>query len=320
MKKLILLEYFTSQSSIFKSKDKEIFKEALTLSDSIIRNFIKSHDLEKIYVIRNKNLKTIKSKKVKTFFTNPVTSYTDILNRFKNKSEVIIIAPETNNISSQIYSYVSQKHKVLGSNIFSLNTFSSKTKMFTKLKKLNFPIVENYESTLDYEGKIVFKPDFSAGSENTFVINKNDYEKKRGYVVQKFYNGKKGSFLMLCKNGKSKVICCNEQILNYKKKKIQQVGCIMGGLEKHRNEIEILANRISRTFKGLFGVIGVDVVMENKKWLIIEINPRFTSAYGGLNKSYCSLTIKNITDFYVHKKLDLTHPKFTKKYEYYFNE
>jgi len=318
MKKLILLEYFTSQSSILKSKDKEIFREALSLSDSIIRNFIKSRDIKKIYVIRNKNLKTIESKKVKTYFTNPETSYTDILKRFKKKSEVIIIAPETNNLSSKVYSHVSQNHEVLGSNISSLNTFSSKIKTLTKLRRLNLPIVENYELNLNYKGKIIFKPDSSAGSENTFVTNNNNYEKKKGYLVQKFYNGKKGSFLMLCKNGKSKVICCNEQLLNLKKEKIQQVGCIMGGLEKHRNEIEIIANRISKNFKGLFGIVGVDIVRENKKWLIIEINPRFTSAYSGLNKSYSSLTIKDITDFYVHKKLNDTQPIFLKKYEYYF--
>ena len=318
MKKLILLEYFTSQSSILKSRDKEIFREALNLSNSIIRNFIKSRDIEKIYVIRNKNLKTIESKKVKTYFTNPETSYTDILKRFKKKSEVIIIAPETNNLSSKIYSHVSQNHKVLCPNISSLNTFSSKTKMLMKLRRLNLPIVENYKLNLNYKGKIIFKPDTSAGSENTFVTNNNNYEKKKGYLVQKFYNGKKGSFLMLCKNGKSKVICCNEQLLNLKKEKIQQVGCIMGGLEKYRNEIEILANKISKNFKGLFGIVGVDIVMENKKWLIIEINPRFTSAYSGLNKSYSSLTIKDITDFYVQKKLNDTQPRFLNKYEYYF--
>ena len=318
MKKLILLEYFTSQSSILKNRDKEIFREALNLANSIIRNFIKSRDIDKIYVIRNKNLKTIESKKVKTYFTNPEISYTDILKRFKKKSEVIIIAPETNNLSSKIYSHVSQNHRVLGPNISSLNTFSSKTKMLMKLRRLNLPIVENYKLNLNYKGKIIFKPDTSAGSENTFVTNKNNYEKKKGYLVQKFYNGKKGSFLMLCKNGKSKVICCNEQLLNLKKEKIQQVGCIMGGLEKHRNEIEIIANRISKNFKGLFGIVGVDIVIENKKWLIIEINPRFTSAYSGLNKSYSSLTVKDITDFYVHKKLNDTQPIFLKKYEYYF--
>jgi len=186
------------------------------------------------------------------------------------------------------------------------------------LKRLNLPIVENYKLNLNYKGKIIFKPDTGAGSENTFVTNKNNYENKKGYLVQKFYNGKKGSFLMLCKNGKSKVICCNEQLLNLKKEKIQQVGCIMGGLEKYRNEIEILANKISKNFKGLFGIVGVDVVMESKKWLIIEINPRFTSAYSGLNKSYSSLTIKDITDFYVHKKLYDRQPRFLKKNEYYF--
>ena len=190
--------------------------------------------------------------------------------------------------------------------------------MLMRLKRLDLPIVENYNLNLNYKGKIIFKPDTSAGSENTFVTNKNNYEKKKGYLVQKFYNGKKGSFLMLCKNGKSKVICCNEQLLNFKKEKIQQVGCIMGGLEKYRNEIEIIANRISKNFKGLFGIVGVDIVIENKKWLIIEINPRFTSAYSGLNKYYSSLTIKDITDFYVQKKLNDTQPKFLKKYEYFF--
>ena len=92
----------------------------------------------------------------------------------------------------------------------------------------------------------------------------------------------------------------------------------MGGLENHRNEIEILANKISKKFKGLFGLVGVDVVMENKKWIIIEINPRFTSAYSGLNKSYSSLTIKFITDFYIHKKLNVAQPEFIKKNKYYF--
>ena len=107
MKKLILLEYFTSQSSILKSKDKEIFREALSLSDSIIRNFIKSRDIKKIYVIRNKNLKTIESKKVKTYFTNPETSYTDILKRFKKK--IILLCSKNhgfrNMIKLQIYEF-----------------------------------------------------------------------------------------------------------------------------------------------------------------------------------------------------------------------
>ena len=43
--------------------------------------------------------------------------------------------------------------------------------MLTKLRRLNLPIVENYNMNLNYKGKIICKPDTSAGSENTFVTN-----------------------------------------------------------------------------------------------------------------------------------------------------
>ena len=34
----------------------------------------------------------------------------------------------------------------------------------------------------------------------------------------------------------------------------------MGGLERFRKEIEILANQITKKFKGLLGIVGVDIV------------------------------------------------------------
>ena len=92
----------------------------------------------------------------------------------------------------------------------------------------------------------------------------------------------------------------------------------MGGLEKYRNEIESLANNLCEKFKDLFGIVGVDIVREKKKWLILEINCRFTSAYCGLNKSYSSSTIKEITNFYITKNITDFTPKFIKEYEYIF--
>ena len=143
-------------------------------------------------------------------------------------------------------------------------------------------------------------------------------KKKKNQIIQKFYNGTKGSFLMLCKNGRSKVICCNEQIIKLDSKKIKQIGCIMGGLETYRSEIESLANKLSKKFKGLFGIIGVDIVREKRRWLIIEINSRFTSAYCGLKESYDFSTIKEITNFYTSKNINNFTPKFLKKHEYFF--
>ena len=100
--------------------------------------------------------------------------------------------------------------------------------------------------------------------------------------------------------------------------KVYQIGCVMGGLEKYREEIEILAKKISSNFKGLFGVVGVDIVREDKKWLILEINPRFTSSYCGLKKSYSDETINEITNFYLDGKFGFSKPKLLKKVKYIF--
>ncbi len=318
MKNLILLEYFTSQSFVDLEKDKEIFQEALNLTNSIIKNFIKSDQINYINVIRNINLEIIKSKKVKTFSTNQKISYIDILKKLESKNQVLLIAPETKKLSLKFYSSIPKRFEILNSNYKSMSTFSSKKKMLKTLGKLNFPIVNNLKSNSRYKGNIVVKPDFGAGSEETLITKSNNYVKKKNQIIQKFYNGKKGSFLMLCKNGRSKVICCNEQIIKLNSKKIKQIGCIMGGLEKHRNEIESLANGLSKEFKGLFGVVGVDIVREKRRWLIIEINSRFTSAYCGLKESYGSSTIKEITNFYTSKNINDFTPKFLKKHEYFF--
>ena len=123
---------------------------------------------------------------------------------------------------------------------------------------------------------------------------------------------------MLCDKGKCKVICCNEQIIKISRNEIRQIGCIMGGLEEYREEIEILAKNISANFEGLYGVVGVDIVRENKRWLVLEINPRFTSSYCGLEKSYSEETINEITNFYIEEKFSSFKPKLLKQFKYIF--
>ena len=318
MKNLILLEYFTSQSFFNPEKDKEILNEALNISDSIIKNFIKNNNVKKIYVIRNDKLKIIKSKKVETFHTNFRTTYLNVLEKIKNTNEILLIAPETNKISLKLYSSIPKRFKILCSDTVSLKIFSSKKKTLKILKESNIPATKITIS--DSNQKIVIKPNFGAGSDRVIIKKGRFTLQNKDSLTQKLYTGKKGSFLMLCKNGKSKVICCNEQLIKISSNRIQQIGCIMGGLENHRSEIELLGKKLCESFKGLYGVIGVDIVKEKERWLILEVNSRFTSSYCGLSKSYGNSIINEITDFYFNEELKISIPKIINKYNYYFNE
>ena len=118
---------------------------------------------------------------------------------------------------------------------------------------------------------------------------------------------------MICKKKNFKIISCNLQIIKLSEKSVNQVGLIYGGLEKWRSEIQCLGKQICKNYNGLFGYIGVDVVLDKKIWKIIEINPRLTSSLVGLERTYGNEAIKEVIDFYVFKKLKQSSINLKKK-------
>ena len=117
---------------------------------------------------------------------------------------------------------------------------------------------------------------------------------------------------MLCKNKNFVLISCNKQIIKIIGNNIIQEGIVIGGLEKERLEIECLAKQICKVTNGLYGLIGVDIIKNNGKWYVLEINPRFTSSFNGILECYGEKTVFQITNFYLTKNLILEQPKLMK--------
>ena len=171
------------------------------------------------------------------------------------------------------------------------------------------------EKKIDNKNIYISKPTFGAGSLDIKILeSKNLIMKPKNRVIQKFHPGKKGSFVMLCSENNFQVLCCNEQIVDINKKKISQTGLIMGGLESYRKEIEKIGRQIYENFSGLFGYIGVDILLEENQWKIIEINPRFTSSLIGLEESYGINSLQKISKLYLENKLNRTKNKLIKKF------
>ena len=319
MTNLILLEHFTSQSNIDCKQDILILREAMNIANTIIENFINNPNLTKLFVLRNYELETIKSKKVIYCPINKKNTYEKVLNKFVTNENIILIAPEIKKESINYHHKLRKKFKLLGSNFNTIKTFSSKIKTLEVLKKKKIPVIEFSKINSFLGDIVVVKPEYGAGSsEVSLARNESKILNKKSVIFQKFYKGIKGSFLMLCSEGSTKVLCCNKQIVKINSGKICQTGCIVGGLETHRVEIESLARKICKNFKGLSGVIGVDIVRSKNKWLVLEINPRFTSSYCGLSESYSNETVQDISSFYLTKRFSDFKPKFIKPSTYNF--
>ena len=63
LNEVILLEYFTAQSTINFKEKKSIFKEAIKLSNELALNFSRNKRIRKVHLLRNKSLPTLKNKK-----------------------------------------------------------------------------------------------------------------------------------------------------------------------------------------------------------------------------------------------------------------
>ena len=311
---IILYEYFTAQKKLKNNDKKTILKEAIQLSNNIALNLIKHPKIKELHLVRNKNIKKIFNKKIINHEISEHKSLKNILDNFKPGTRLILVAPETQMISVKLHNQLKKKFILLNSSLENIRRFSSKLKAYRNLEKKKISVVK-IEKKIDNKNTYISKPTFGAGSLDIKIVeSKNLIKKPKNRVIQKFYPGKKGSFVMLCSKNNFEVLCCNEQIVDINKKKISQTGLIMGGLESYRKEIENIGRQIYENFSGLFGYIGVDILLEKNQWKIIEINPRFTSSVIGLEKSYGRNSLKKITKLYLENKLDKTRNKLIKKF------
>ena len=316
-KEIILFEYFTAQSCLGKDYNKKIFKEAKKLSDSVILLFLRNKKLKKIHVIRHNKLREIKDKRVFYYSPNKNLTLGNILHKVKTK-KLILIAPESQKINLKIALNLKGSFDLLNCDYETLKIFSSKKKTFNFLKKKNIPVVK-YEKEIPKNSKKLFisKPEYGAGSENIYFTNTNS--KKKESIVQEYYPDVKGSFSMLCKKKNMIILSCSKQITEIKNRKISQKGIIIGGTEEYREQIKNLAKKITKSFPGLFGFVGVDFVKIKNSLHVIEINARFTSSLLGLQEAYGDNVTKKISDLYLNKVFDKKKIKLKKITTVYLN-
>lgn len=308
MKKIIIIEYFTSKSAI-QSKDNKILGEAIKLTNSLIKVFSLNEKIKEVLVVRNLNIEEYENMKTKYFRTSNNKSFLEIL-KLLPEYPVLIVAPETRNISANFQKKISNYLPVLHSSLSANKMLSSKLKTIRHLEKnriKNIGLLKN----IKFKTRVVVKNNYGTGSEDVKLLKR--FKTKRSMIIQNFYPGIKGSFMMICHKRKNFVLSCNKQINEMHNNKFIQSGVILGGLESEREKIQKIADKITNSIEGLFGIIGVDIVKFKGEWHVIEINPRFTSAFIGLYDSIGKEMIKKITDFYIFRKLKIIKLESVKK-------
>lgn len=141
-------------------------------------------------------------------------------------------------------------------------------------------------------GPWVVKPDGGAGCLHTrlFIDRAGALAWIRarpaaGYVLQSFVAGKQASLSMICVDGMARVLACNQERIAMRDNRFYALGSVVNGLADDDGAFARLAQQVAAAIPGLWGYVGVDLVLTARGAVVLDVNPCLTAAYAGLHAS-----------------------------------
>jgi tyramine---L-glutamate ligase len=237
-----------------------------------------------------------------------------LIGLIKDSEVCWLIAPETDSCLEN-YAKIFTKHGqvFIGSSIEAIRLTASKYLTNKILKENNIPVVETKrlnevipESDLGW----VIKPDDGVGAEKTrIVLDKESLnetisnEDPKKMIVQPYLDGKHLSMSLLVFNNDVCLIGCNQQYIDIKDGMIKLTAIGVNECLMFKDDMLDLAKNIVAAIPGLAGYVGVDLIEVEQQLFVLEINPRFTTAYAGISESIgCNITAK-VLDAFLNRKL-----------------
>ncbi len=218
-----------------------------------------------------------------------------------------IIAPETDNILFDFTSRVEKANKLLLSVPSSaIATTADKLATFNILtahdiatiptqpvptpRLVDLSVFENLAQLIQFP--LVIKARNGVGCEDSFVAQNqrefqhliNQLNQAENYIIQPFINGEALSVSAIFNHGQAQLICINRQHIQVKNQQFKLVACEVNIRVDNKAPYQALLNSVAQAFPDLCSYVGIDLILADKLY-VVEINPRLTSSYSGINQA-----------------------------------
>ena len=212
-----------------------------------------------------------------------------------NADAVWIIAPESDGILYRLTVMAERSNSyILGSSANVVKLTSSKFNTAHLLNQHQISCVHTFHACDDIpesQHGWVLKADDGAGGNCLYCKDRTALQKKilspefMEWVIQPFVPGTAASLSMICRQSRAELIACNRQLFFLQDGVGTVKGIVVNGLQEYWEQFKLLAEKIAIALPELWGYVGVDLVVSNKDLVVLEINPRLTTAYVSLHAS-----------------------------------
>jgi tyramine---L-glutamate ligase len=210
---------------------------------------------------------------------------------------VWVVAPESGGILESLSRRVVAGHRILlGSRPDAVHIAGSKLQTTRMLEQAGVPAARTYrhdEPLPAQQNAWVVKPDDGAGCADTRIFPNNEQalawisvqDKPAQFVLQPYIYGEPCSLSLLCRDGQCRLLSCNRQRVVVRDNQFYFLGSVVNSIADAGGQFAQIAKQVTAAIPGLWGYVGVDVILTPRGPVVLEVNPRLTTSYVGLRES-----------------------------------
>lgn len=207
------------------------------------------------------------------------------------------IMPETDALLERISLLtLARVRRLIGSHPAAVAVAASKLQTAEILQRAGVDVVPTFDAGADIpfrHSRWVLKPDDGVGGEGSCIFENynamrhalRDRDRYAGYVAQPLLEGQAGSLSMLCCDGAATLLTANRQQVREVNGRFELEGVLVNGISDAHLHYAGLARSVARAIPGLWGYVGVDLILSSNGPVVLEVNPRLTLSYAGLHSA-----------------------------------
>jgi predicted ATP-grasp superfamily ATP-dependent carboligase len=291
--KVLIFEYITGGGLNKSDLPESLAREGLLMLQSLIDDLSGIVTVEPLIMLDFRMAGRLAPKPANIHIIRPELECHQEFTRLMSLCDAVWpIAPESDSILQTLCEEVERSGKILLTSPSSaVAVVGNKWLTFRHLRRHSIATVETQRlAGFDFTpGEWIIKPVDGVGCMDSHLItDQEDFDTitaaldKGDYIVQPHLKGEKTSLSCLFKQGRGWLLCANRQQFAIVNKQYRLTG-IAVNFTSNTARYHELVNDVATAMRDLWGYVGIDLIETAGQVLVLEINPRLTTSYAGMN-------------------------------------